>query len=766
MLQLPRFFMTILLMVFLTPGLLTSQIHDYSQTSDYPFAFHHLQLTLEIQPDSRAMKGVATWQMSAVRSPVYRIPLLAIRTDIRSVRINEKLVEFESEGDSLFVQIPEAFSEHVRFKLEIVYLAEASYATKATFAGNLYTSLLPGAVANMLPVHLHPSVQIPTDIRMIVPHQWQAVATGNKLATTLLPEENRLYHWRSEVPVSVTDIAFLAGEIVVSEVLSGTRPIRLYFAEGALTPDEVAKILHQASRLLNAAESVADIRMPYAALNLIWLDDKQWELRQSTASMGFLYADAGPIESQLLRIVSGQFFGAWHRAPTLVSSDFMLIMQGLLAQRLSVETGFQLYQLSPELPVTAAASWQNLTAQRWNHATRFTANDMHPIGIRQPQFRRLLREPTGTYTWEDYLRLSSDTATYQAPILVEPEQPQSERYTASFVFDESRGQYELEILPEGLYRERYLNLTLRQFTDGMITDLDILASTRGDRIHLSSAGWIENMYFLHTDSLISIREVKPASFWLYQLRRDNDAARRIEASDGFSRVINDPDVQLVLTELIRNEPDEIVRRYLVSSLSSQLGGAVGTHQRFLTLLQDPSRLVRIEALRALTAYNGNAQVQRAVYRIISTSADIPFVNLAIQVYFEIIDHDEFYAVARGLLHEDELELQFTATVIPLIVQTSKGNSFAANLMKYMGAEYEFSLRFLTFMTLKDAEISASSWHGKLSSMLSDEDPRIRFTALEKVHVLEDQERQRLVRESISNEYDVRVLYRLQELLSQ
>jgi hypothetical protein len=158
-------------------------------------------------------------------------------------------------------------------------------------------------------------------------------------------------------------------------------------------------------------------------------------------------------------------------------------------------------------------------------------------------------------------------------------------------------------------------------------------------------------------------------------------------------------------------------------------------------------------------------VKRAVFRIISTSQDFEFVNTAIAVYFEVVDDEEFYSVGRGLLHEDQQDLYFTATIIPLLVRTERGKLFAPNLMRYMGAEYDFSMRILTFNVLKEMEISASSWRSILPSMLADGDPRIRYAALEKVRLMEAEDRRSVLSGRAFTEYDVRVLHRLQELLS-
>jgi hypothetical protein len=271
---------------------------------------------------------------------------------------------------------------------------------------------------------------------------------------------------------------------------------------------------------------------------------------------------------------------------------------------------------------------------------------------------------------------------------------------------------------------------VRQFSSGNINDVDYLVSTAGDVISFTSAGYIENMYAVDVSDSIVITENKPAQFWVYQLRSDSDYERRIESAVGFSRVKDDPDIQLFLQDLIRSEPDELVKSYLIESYADLTNGALGTHPTFIPLLDNSSDLVKLAALNALMNYTGNEQVQQAVFRVISMSNDIGFVNRAIEIYNEITDEAEFFSVARSLLIEDLQDLQFTATIIPLIVTTDQGREFAPNMMQYLEREYPYFLRILALNTLKEMEISPSYWLEILPELLNDSDPRIRYNGLD------------------------------------
>src|SRR5690606_16329573 len=132
-----------------------------------------------------------------------------------------------------------------------------------------------------------------------------------------------------------------------------------------------------------------------------------------------------------------------------------------------------------------------------------------------------------------------------------------------YTHDDANQRISIEFLPLQLYPDRYIPVTVRQFSDGSSIDLDFQISSRGDRISLNTNGFTNNLYIINEDEALELVEVKPAEFWRFQLRNDSDYQRRLEAAEGFGRISDDPDIQLFLQDLVRSEPDEEVRSRLV-----------------------------------------------------------------------------------------------------------------------------------------------------------------------------------------------------------
>ena len=748
----------------------SAQISDYSVWQGYPFEFTHLQLTLDMDPESEVIRGAAAWQMRVNSSQAREIELVAIRTDVLSVLVNERIVDFHARGDTLVVTLPTAYDIDTRFKLEVKYETESDFGVHRSASGAFWSSLLPGAASNLFPSVPSPEIQTPTDIRIIVPANWKTVANGRNLANILLPEGRRLYHWRSVTPVSATDVAVYAGILEVETVTQNGTVLSVYSAPGSLNRQDRSRMMETLKTYAASAERLLNKPLPYGALNVIYMPDHNWETRFSVAGFAYVFENGGEHDKQIAWAIANQYMGIFHRSSSIEDNSHIIAAQSIIYRDILNIAGRQVQSISmDDYPEWHTSTWKPISSTFLDYARTFTDTDndflrsdsnQQALNQLQNNLAKILTHPAGTYSWNDWMRKVNVENPEPFFAISEPDLPEVESYTVVYELDEENGRYEFEVIPDKSYPNRYLTLVIRQFMDGTVTDLEVLASNRGDRLHLNTSGFVENMYLVNDDPNLNFVEIKPAAFWLYQLRRDSDPERRMESARGFGRVQNDPDVQLILQDLIRNEPDEDVKATLVTSLSQILGNAFGTHQRFIELLNDSSRKVRFSALKALRNYRGNEAVQQAVFRIISQSQDIEYVNVAIETYEHIVDEAEFYSVARGLLHEDQDDLDFTATIIPRIVNTDQGRRFVPNLMQYLGSEYAYSLRKLTFDTLVRIEMESTYWREILPDLLIDADPRIRFAALELVHHLTTSDRNELLQERRYNEYDVRVLERV------
>jgi hypothetical protein len=602
---------------------------------------------------------------------------------------------------------------------------------------------------------------VTTDIRIIVPNSWKAIANGFDAGTTLLHDDRRLYHWRSTKAIPVVDIALAYGPMDSHTIRTGDIDIQIFSESGTELPISAATLLNTTSDLLSRAESILQVPYPFESLNLIVLNDHLWEPKTASAGLIKLYLNAGDLEHQLVRGVAAQYFGSFQRSFSLADANHVLKYQVRLFTLLNPDI------LLPDFDndyIPHGTLWNQFSPQSWLSVYAWMKEYGDGSRLFQPeQLTKLLSYGSGSFSSIDYLMMLEEDLP-RFPTLTDATLQPVQHFSVIYTHDDENQRISIEFIPESVYNDRYIPVVVRQFTDGTTIDLEFQIASRGDRISINTNGFTNNLYILNSDKYLRFTEIKPAEFWRFQLRNDADYSKRLEAAEGFGRSSDDPDIQLFLQDLIRTEPDEHVRSRLVQSFAQLTRGATGTQQRFITWLTDPSELVRTQAMIALKGYKQNQPAMDAVYRVISTSQDISLVNLAISTYFSIASSSEFFATGRGLLVEDQIDLLFTRTILPLIIQTEEGRNFAPNLMQYLEKEFPFFIRNVAFEILTDAEISASYWQDLLPILLADSDPRVRYLSVPFLNKIDSDSASTIASELVQNEYDVRVLQQLQELL--
>ncbi|HAC14893.1 MAG TPA: hypothetical protein DCE78_02960 [Bacteroidetes bacterium] len=741
-----------------------AQVVDYEPGLNLPYSFDHLQLTLEVEPDEATFLGVATWSMKLNVSGVDTVKLLTLRSDIKSVRFNEQLVEHTMRSDSLYVPVPDSFAIATNFKIEIVYKADPQFGVHRTNNGTFWSSFLPGARSDLFPSIPHPDISITTDIRLIVPANWKAIGNGVSTGNTLLPEEKRLFHWKSSTPIPVIDIGMVMGDLEMLSIRREGILYRLYYETGAELPFDAVELLQSSANLISHADSLLSMEYPYESFNMVYLSDHKWEGRSAGGGLSYIFENSGDVKKQLTQDIASQYFGSYHKPATLLEGNHILLYQAWLYAALSDSNiAFEANNWI-HYPVSSQKTWTYWGPQSWEKSLQTYQRNQDHIVFDSTQVQTIAQLPAGVYSATDYLQAMDVPDNVFFPLIEPSPEVEIQKFTVNYEFNESTGALTVEAIPNALYPARFIPLTIRKFSDGTINDIDLSISSTGDRITLSGSGHVDNVYIISSEPNIHFTENKPSSFWRYQLRNDEDYKKRLEAADGFGRVKDDPDIQLFLQDIVRNEPDTNVRTILVRSYAQLTNGDSGTQQRFISLLADTSNAIQHEAMEALKRYKGNEMVQQAVYRVISTSPDIPLVNRAIEVYFYVADEDEFFETGRGLLVEDQKDLLFTAKILPLIVKTTKGREFGSNLMQYLEEEFPFFIRNIAFATLKEIEISPSYWEELLPELVSDSDPRVRFLSLELFDKIDKKVGTEILSSRYYNEYDVRVLHQVQILL--
>lgn len=721
-----------------------------------PHLTSHLYLTVEAVKDTSIVNIVSSFQLKGINDSLDTIHFNLKNADISSVRINERPADYVAEGDTISISISDIVASGNLLSIDFVYSVNRHEFFLTGPANQFRLPLLP--YNDRIPIPLNNAIVLSgTDIRIIVPEQWNAMTNGSLVSTTLLPGGRRLFHWNHSLKIDHRRVSLSFGEYQLQQSRLNDIDVVVAYAN---TLPSLKNINDTLSDLLNQFSSHG-FPYPFESLTLIFEEDHRWETRQSHPTIGFVFQNAGRSEHQVKRILAEQLFGSSIKPSDNTSDYIIALLQASLINRIWPDYQPDPWELNPEVP---DSPYHVHSVHYLNNALFTIRNDIHLQTLLETVSDSLIHTRVNYLDWDLLMSFLDPEDRIDPPQIIDSKFVNIDRFTINYSEGQQQGQYVLEFIPENLYSGRTITLTVRQFSNGTYIDVPLFVSSHGDRIAFNVNGKLDNIYVVDSSESIVFNENKPSSFWRYQLRNDPDYNRRIEAAKGFGRITDNPDIQLFIQDLIRNEPDSKVKSHLIESYARITSGASGTHSRFIPFLTDQDNIIRDVALASLKNYKGNPQVIQEVFRIISSSNDIEFVNKAITVYYHIVDEEEFFSVGRSLLVEDLEDIFFTSTIIPLLVKTERGLSFAPTLMQYLEPEYPVMLRILTLMTLKELEISASYWQEVLPSLISATDARIRYHSLEILPKIDRQIAIEIISEQSSSENDARVRKRMADML--
>lgn len=208
--------------------ILEQSIYLYGQNKWLPpqgIDILHYEFSLELFDDTDAIAGKAHifFQVDEQVSPEALVLDLIGKKEgetgmeIESVGYKNSALSYTHNNEKLHIQLPQDFQ--VEHAIEISYkgipadgliISKNKYGDRTFFGDNW-----PNRARNWLPVIDHPSDKATVSFKITVPEKYQAVANGTLLEESDLPENKRLYHWKSEAQIPTKVMVIGVAEFAV-----------------------------------------------------------------------------------------------------------------------------------------------------------------------------------------------------------------------------------------------------------------------------------------------------------------------------------------------------------------------------------------------------------------------------------------------------------------------------------------------------------------------------------------------------------------------
>ena len=735
--------------------------YDYESHPYQPYNYEHLDLALTLDNEHALVSGVATYTLSPKIDGLTTIYLKANELAIDGVSIDQEEVEYRVGTDSLIVMLEDTATVGESFKLTISWQSTSKFGLYRDAEFNFWSSKNPLAHHFWFPVFDHPRIETSFDAWFTIPFDTEVLFNGDLVEEAALASATqKRIHYQSDTPVPVTGLGFAMGDFVISEVTAGFSKVRLFSPRKGIQQDEREQLVREAARLKRQIENKLSLEYPWDALNIVVLPDNYWEERTYGTGTVFLYKNLGSLSAQLKRGIYAQWFGEYHRQEQFFDdAGNMDFMRTALHYSLA-------YEAAPiENPDTLNSIWV------WNQWQKgFEKQELLVQKTVANSLPQLMREvESGVISFDEYAeRWYAQTGLPWFELMVpeyeeEKEDTQHVKYLLDVFYDDFSGELDFAFsLLEGDGRELYsLNMGAYTFTD--TTSHEILFTGEVDTVSFELSPSTE--FISLKDGSVMLQDIEFGEFPLYFLLnqlRSSDVEDRLLAARLVSKYADNPDLQLAINDVLSFEENAEVKAVLYSTLSGITSGATGTEQQFLNGLSSADEYVVLSSLDALTNYPGNEYVTSSVRsKILRAESDLVF-DAALKTYIQISKTGDVISVAQRLQRTDSTGIK-TLKVMESVAADDTSGAALEIADAYLGLAFPFPSRTKALDLLLVYDDSPEHWAERLEVLHSDRDPRIRFKSLDGTKFLEPIEALRFLNMASTNEFDARLLFRIEEL---
>jgi len=764
----PIFLFTVLLLI---SAQTSAQEWDYELYPRADIELTHLDAELNIEPDGQ-IEGDLIYSAIFRNSFSDSLFFDAAGMDIQTVTINGDEMDFVIEDLKLIIIPDETFTKDDEAEIGIKYSAIPAFGVHTSTYGTTWTSLLPRTTQHWLPIIDSPRVQLLTDFTITHPAGTLVVANGRKGISEVVDTENERTTYSTENPVSASSLGWaLFNEVqtvstAISEdarnsysIFSRRSDPQIYvYSETGENPEDN---LFMGAEIYNRVVDELDITFPYGDLHLIILEDDFLETKQFGDGLLFVYENQGDIKKQIERGIIAMFAESVIKSPSWTDSDAARIAEAFLLNQFEVDLSAsenQSFEPYNSYSTQNSVLWQHFLTHQAPAAflegveTIFEqASEDSPKTLGWSEFSDLVYDETGR-AWNEGFELSipepaAEDTTYSYRVIIEWEEGSTSaeiRFDADSIAVDELVTVDAEVV--GLSETQERELTFTGASDGVV---------------LNVPSTLENIKLTVRDrNDVVLNSEKPFMFWMYQLRNDEEEESRAEAATGISSYSDNPDIELLLNDVLRGEESDTVIAEVLKAMSEITDGASGTDERFMQFAgTNYSMNIRIAAVEALSKYDGNERVLSRLQSIVRQETDETLQQKSLRSIGEIVEPQRFANISESFISQGTVTDQISF-LLELLAEKGAGERAVeladqALSQNLSAREQQEIVKFLI-----SVDQSQENWENRLGQLLQNPHPGVRIAAAEAIDKLSANERESLVETALPDEFDERVRRKL------
>jgi hypothetical protein len=691
--------------------------------------FHRAELDVTVNRNATRISGTVRYEISPFTGDTPYILLQGRNMSVSGSELDGEPLDFEITDRGFRFDTDGRMEPGRRYQLAITYEASPGYGIHVNERGTVWTSNMPETTSAWVPSSDTPFLAMPVTFSFTIPEGLELVSVGEFAGSDPAGEGLQRIRWSSNTPVAVSGWNFAFGDLQYQEAIAGIKPLRVYSEPGTLNADQMNQLLRRVSDAMGRTQRSLNMEFPFDGMNLLVLADHRWEEKSFAPGYGYVFQNLGDLMLQADRAVMHQWFGARQRAYDAVTATIHQAYAAHIYRELRSEKG--ILQLS-DFPSYEGDEYSFYGPNTWNRVMRSWESGSGDLmfDLFRQSYRDAARLPAGVYDLNAYNRFWYDqigTTFSGVPADVDVITETGPAFEIEITESESGDTVTFEVTPIQNVPDTVITITMHLNKADGVEDAEFELVPTGSVITRSVDPSLQNITF-SADASIDLMVYKPFRFWLHQLRRSEDAAERAAAAEVMAFYTEDPDLQLALNDIIRNEVHPDVRAGLVRAMSVFTGGASGTEQMYMNFLREDPASIKLAALEALAGYPGNEEVQRMTGRTVQTAAEPEVAIAALRSLRLISPETDFRDFVRRLMTSDRAPSVKAAALEELFMAVEPEDAVALT-DPYLSGSQPYAVRQTAFNLIR-ANADSRRTESLIREYASDRDPRIRHLALQ------------------------------------
>lgn len=749
-----------LLLLLITAEITVAQNGDYERFRKMDVQFNHMDAEIRVS-ELGSIEGEVEFDVRFLIGGIDSLAFDAVQMQVDDVIVNNRTMDFEMMDDQLIIFLDDPFAAGDPADIKIVYKADPQFGLHRNYNNTIFTSLLPLSTKHWLPIVDHPRVTFSSDITFIHPTSRLVVANGSMTENTVVSIDEQSTRFVSRFSLPATALFFAIGDFEEQSRVMNENELFLYH-ETAISdienPDEIFTI---ADSILRELEDLTGMDYPHRDLHLVVLEDVMWETRK--AGSGVVLIDSkGNLEDQIQFGIMNQWAGVILREEQWSEPDAIQILNGFFAHQLELDL-----KTGSTWPETDGDSfYEAFMIENLDSWTYYLQNNPALSDVLRFSIDSLFDGNKHLYDWKSFSEILYETTGQpftDRPDFEKPEIEQEVEFEYSVEMDWNEEENTVRILFEATNGsiEELVTVSIEEITFRGVDESELTFTGERDEVELSVSAGIENIVLsIDERGDVTLTEKKPFMFWIYQLQNAENPDHRKRAAEALSEFDN-PDLQLALRDALNGETNADVYAEILYTLVEVTQGASGTDQLFLERANErQDKPVQKAAAYALSYFEGNSQAISRLRSLITNTESDEVRNQAVESLAEITDADAFSNIVETLITR-EPALNSVPLMFKRLAEKGKEDIAVQYSETFISREFPISIRYQVLEFMLEFDKDANNWEQRLTKLLEDPDPRIRYKSLDALDLLDESSKESIVERFRYEEFDDRVVRRFE-----